>query len=94
MGVEGRGLEHLGEGKLHFVGQRGQMGGRNLPVGVLNQMEMLDQEVAPTRPVAQQNGDLLRGLRIDLAALGGRFGAPSSLSGMFERADLTHIMTH
>ena len=38
--------------------------------------------------------DLMRRRRIDLAALGGRFGSLSSLAGMFERADLLHVVTH
>jgi hypothetical protein len=57
-------------------------------------MEMLDQEVAPPRPVPEQKGDLFGGPGIDLPSLGGRFGASSSLAGMFERADLMHFMTH
>jgi hypothetical protein len=57
-------------------------------------MQVLDQEIAPPRPVAKQEFDILRGGRIDLASLRSRFGAFSSLAGMFERADLLHIMTH
>src|SRR3978361_2302863 len=94
MRVEGRGLEHFRERKLHLVGKRGQMGGRYLLVGVLDEVEMLDQQIAPPRPVAEQKGDLFGGLGIDLTPLGSRFGAPSSLAGMFERADLLRIMTH
>ena len=94
MRVEGRGLEHLGEGQPHLVGQRGEMGGGNLVIFVLDQMQMLDQEIAPPRPVAEQQLDFMRGGRIDLAALGGRFGPPASLARMFERADLLHVMTH
>src|SRR3979411_3119597 len=94
MRVEGRGLEHFGERKLHFVGKRGQMGGRNLLVGVLDEVEMLDQEIAPPWPVAEQKGYFFGGPGSDLTPLGGRFGASSSLAGMFERADLLRIMTH
>jgi hypothetical protein len=57
-------------------------------------MQVLDQEIAPPRPVAKQEFDILRGGRIDLASLRSRFGAFSSLAGMFERADLLHIVTH
>ncbi len=94
MRVEGRGLEHFRKRQLHLVGERGEMGGGNLVISVLDQMQMLDQEVAPPRPVAEQKFDLMRGGRIDLATLGGRFGPLASLAGMFERADLLHIMTH
>jgi len=70
------------------------MRGRDLLVGVLDEVEMLDQEVAPPRPVTEQKRDLFGGLGIDLPSLGGRFGAPPPLAGMFERADLMHFMTH
>ena len=54
MRVEGRGLEHFGEGELHLVGERGEMGRGNLVIFVLDQVQVLDQEVAPPRPVAEQ----------------------------------------
>jgi hypothetical protein len=57
-------------------------------------MQMLDQEVAPPGTVAEQKLDLVRRGRIDLASLGSRFGPLASLAGMFERANLLHIMTH
>ncbi len=94
MRVEGRRLEHLREGQLHLVGKGGEMRGRNLVVGVLDQVQMLDQQVAPPRPVAEQKRNLFSGLRVDLAALGGRFGAPPPLARMVERTDLLHVMTH
>ncbi len=94
MGVEGRGLEHFRERKLHLVGEGREMGGGNLVIFVLDQMQMLDQEIAPPRPVAEQELDLVRRGRIDLASLGGRLGPLASLAGMFERADLLHVMTH
>ena len=94
MRIEGRGLEHLREGKLHLVGQRREVGRGNLVIFVLNEMHVLDQEVAPPRPVAEQKRNLFGGLGIDLASLGSRFGALATLAGMFERADLLHIMTH
>ena len=70
------------------------MGRGNLPVGVLDQVQVLDQQVAPPRPVAEQKSNFFSGLWINLASLGGRFGPLSSLAGMFERTDLLHIMTH
>jgi hypothetical protein len=53
MRVEGRRLEHLREGELHLVGQRREVGSRNLVPGVLDEMQMLDQQIAPPRPVAE-----------------------------------------
>ena len=46
------------------------MCGREMPVSVLNEMEMLDQEIAPARPVAQKGADLAERLGVDLAAFG------------------------
>jgi hypothetical protein len=63
-------------------------------IGVLDQVQMFDQEIAPPRPVTQQKRNLFSGLGLDLAALGGRFGSPAPLAGVFERADLVHIMAH
>ncbi len=94
MGVKGRGLEHLGEGKLHLVGERGEVGGGNLLVAVLDEMQMLDQEVAAPRPVTEQCGNLFGGLGIDLASLGSSLGPAAPLTRMLERADLVHIITH
>ena len=94
MGVEGRGLEHFRERKLHLVGEGREMGGGNLPIFVLDEMQMLDQEVAPPRPVTEQQLDLVRRSGIDLASLGSRLGPLAAFAGMFERADLLHIMTY
>ncbi len=94
MGVEGRGLEHFREGKIHLVGKRGEVGRGDLMIFVLDEMQMLDQEIAPPRPVAEQGFDLLRGDRIDLASLGRGFGPPAPLARMFERADFLNVMTY
>ena len=94
MRVEGRGLEHFGKRQLHLVGKRCEMRRGNLVIGVLDQVQMLDQEVAPPRPVAEQKRDLVRGLGIDLAALRRRLGPLPALAGMFERADCLHVMAH
>ena len=61
MRVEGRGLEHFGERQLHLVGQGCEMRGGNLVIGVLDQVQMLDQEIAAPRPVAEQMLDLVGG---------------------------------
>ncbi len=94
MGVERRGLEHLRKRQLHLVGKRREMGRGNLMIFVLDEMEMLDQEIALPRPVAEQEFDLVRGGRIDLTPLRRRLGPLASLAGMFERADLVHVITH
>ena len=68
------------------------MRGRNLVIFVLDQVQVLDQEVAPPRPIAEQKLDLVGGGGVDLAALRGRLGPLPSRAGMFERADLLHVM--
>src|SRR6185312_1086963 len=73
---------------------RGKMGRGDLPVFVLNQMEVLDQKIAAPRPVAQQEFDFMPGDRIDLPALRGRLGPLASLTGVVERANLLHIISH
>jgi hypothetical protein len=52
MGVEGRDLVDLGERELHLLRQRGEMRGGEITVAVLDQMQMLDQEVAPALALA------------------------------------------
>src|SRR5689334_18275732 len=70
------------------------MGGRNLTIFVLDQMQMFDEKIAPPRPVSEQNFDFMRSSRVDLASLGRGFGALAAAAGMLERANLVHVMTH
>src|SRR5262245_27667366 len=70
------------------------MRGRNLMILVLDQMQVLDQEVAPARPVAKQKLDLVRGRRIDLTALLRRLRPPPALAGVIEGTHLMHIVAH
>ena len=67
--VEGRDLEHLGQGQAHLVRQRGEMAVRQVRVAVLDQMQVLDQQVAPPRPRAEQGAHLRQRTGVDLAAL-------------------------
>ena len=46
------------------------MRGGQMPVMVLDQMQMLDQQIAPARPVGEQRAHLVERRRVDLAALG------------------------
>ena len=92
MRVEGRGLEHFRKRQLHLVGQRRQMRRRDLAIFVLDQVQVLDQEIAAPRPVAEQKLDLVGGGGVDLAALRGRLGPLPSRARMFERADRLYVM--
>ena len=69
MGIEGRVLVDLGEGEPHLVGKRGEMRRRDLPIAVLDQVQMLDQEIAPARARAETGLDLGPGRGIDLPPL-------------------------
>jgi hypothetical protein len=42
-----------------------------MTVTILDQMQMLDQQITPSRPLAEQQAHVLERSRIDLAALGG-----------------------
>jgi hypothetical protein len=68
------------------------MRGGDLLVGVLDQMQMLDQQVTPTRPISEQGRDLLRGARIDLPTLGDRTTAPAAGAGVFEPHNLLELV--
>jgi hypothetical protein len=52
MGVEGRDLVDLGERELHLLRQRGEVRGGEITVAVLDEVQMLDQEIAPALAVA------------------------------------------
>jgi hypothetical protein len=70
------------------------MRGRDLVIFVLDEMQMLDQEIASAREVAEQLLDFMRGSRIDLASLRRRLGAPAALAGMIEFTHLLDVMSH
>ena len=80
MRVEGRDLVDLGERKLHLGGERGEMRGREMAVAVLDEMQMLDQEIALAAARAKQRADLVERGRIDLAALGGAARAAAAVA--------------
>ena len=94
MRVEGRGLEYFRERQLHFIGERSKVRGGDLMISVLDQMQMLDQEIASARAVTEQLLDLGRSLWIDLTAFRRRFAPPPSLTGMIEGPNLLHVMIH
>jgi hypothetical protein len=77
MRIEGRHLVDLGQRELHLLRQRRKVRRRQVTVTVLDEMEMLDQEIAPARPRVEKRSHLRQRLRIDLAALGGTPGPPA-----------------
>ena len=94
MRIEGRGLEHFGKRQFHLVGERCEMRRRDLAVLVLDQVQMLDQQIAAPRPVAEQQLDLMRRRRVDLAALRGRFRPFPPRAGVLELADFLYVVDH
>ena len=80
MRIEGRDLVDLGLRHLHLGGERREMRGGEMAVMILDQMQMLDQQIAPARPVGEQRAHLLERRRIDLAALG-RARRPAAAAG-------------
>jgi hypothetical protein len=57
-------------------------------------VQVLDQQVALPGPAAQQRLDFLRGYRINLTPLGGRFGPFSPLTGVLKGMDFVNLVTH
>ena len=82
MGVEGGDLVDLGQRQSHLVGERRQMRGRKIAVVVLDEVQMLDQQIAPAIALVQQRPDLRERRRVDLPALGStRRAAPACGGG-------------
>src|SRR4051812_43877496 len=69
MGVERGDLIHLGHGQAHLGGERREMACVQAPVMVLQEMQVLDQKVAPPRAVAEKRPHLVLRARVDLTAL-------------------------
>ena len=81
-GVEGGDLEDFHQSQTHFLSQRRQVDRGKVPVMVLDQMQMLDEQIAPTGPVTQQFLNGGQGGRIHLSAFGGTTGAFPSRTGV------------
>jgi hypothetical protein len=67
--VKSRHFVHLGEREAHLLRQGGEMRGRQMTELVVESVQVLDEEIATSRRVAEQRLDLGRRLRIDDAAL-------------------------
>ena len=69
MGVERGDLVDLDKGQPHLLGERRQMARMEAAEMVLQQMQVLDQQIAAPLAVAEQGLHLVQGRRIDLPAL-------------------------
>src|SRR5262245_34573844 len=56
------------------------MRGREMPVAILDQVQMLDEEIAPALALTEHRADLLDGLGLVLAAFGVSLGCSPRLS--------------
>ena len=84
--VESGDLVDLGLGELDFLGQCGQMLGRQLAKPIVDSMEVLDQQVTPRRLVAQHRTNVGERRGLDMPAIRGLTfglsGGPSTAIGM------------
>jgi hypothetical protein len=78
MGVEGRDLVDLDQGQPHVLGERREVARVQAAVMVLDQVQELDQEVGPARPVAEERPDLVEGRLVGLAPARGVAGFPAA----------------
>jgi hypothetical protein len=66
MRVEGRDLESFRERDPHLFRKSRKVRGRDLPVAVLDEMQVLDQQVPVPRPAPEQRLNFRQRLRLDL----------------------------
>ena len=64
------------------MGERGEVRRGDAVPGVLDQVQVLDEEVAVARPIAQQVANLVERGRIDLPPLGLAAGRATAGAGM------------
>ncbi len=68
--IEGRDLVDFGKRHFHFGSKRRQVRGGETAVVILDQMQMLDQQIAAARPICQQGAHFIECGRIYLPTLG------------------------
>ena len=71
----------FGHRHLHFGRERDQVRRGQAAEPILNLVQMLDQQIPPTRGIAEQRQHVLARLRIDPAAFRGRARALERLFG-------------
>jgi len=94
MGVKRGNLVHLGEREAHLLGQRHEMAREEAAIAVLQQVQVLDQQVATPLAVAEQRLHLGQGGGIDLPALRRVAAAPPAGAGMDAAVVLSNGRLH
>jgi len=82
MMVEGRHFVHFGHRHLHFGGERNQMRRRKTAKPILNEVQVLDQEIAAARGVAEQRRHLLPRFGVNRPTFRDRAHPSASAFGM------------
>src|SRR3954451_2200517 len=88
MGVEGRDLVDLSERKLHLQRQRREVRRREMAVTVLDEVQVFDQQIAPTRPLAQKRPNLSQRGRLHLPSFWRPARTPAAGLGPIENGGL------
>ena len=92
--IEGRDLVHRRLRQPHLLGERGEMRGREMAVAVLDQVQMLDQQIAPARPVAEQRAPSISARSSIWRPLGWRPSRRLPAPGLAVLADLACGVVH
>ena len=90
MVVESRDLVDFGHRELHLLGQGDQVRGREMPVAILDAVQVFDQQVAPQRRVFQEGAYFLAGFGIGPTPLGRAAHARAFCSRRRRRAAVVH----
>src|SRR5262245_29520565 len=93
MRVEGRDLVDFGEGELHLLREGSKMRRREMTVAVLNEMQMLDQQIALARADAKQLLHVRQRARVDLPAFRCLRRSASPARGLVIHGDRTSLRT-
>ena len=70
MGIECRNFVNFRLSQPHLLGKRCNMGCRKMTVAVLHEVQVLNEQITATWPVAKQGTNVGQRLLVDLAALG------------------------
>ena len=82
MGVEGGDLVDLGHGQRHLLGERVQVRGGEPAIAVLDQVQVLDQQVAVARALVQERSDFFACDGFELPSLGEVGGLAPARAGV------------